>query len=60
MCQLSLCFWPKWIELRPENAEDSGIMVGLWRQCIRYLPDKYECYENIDSTQEDADDTLCK
>ena len=51
------------MEMLPDETEsfkDDGVMVGLWRQCIRYLPDKYECYENLNQNIEDNDDPLCK
>ena len=48
------------LPIETESFKDDGVMVGLWRQCIRYLPDKYECYENLNQNIEDNDDPLCK
>ena len=48
------------LPIEKESFKDDGVMVGLWRQCIRYLPDKYECYENLNQNIEDNDDPLCK
>lgn len=48
------------LPVETESFKDDGVMVGLWRQCIRYLPDKYECYENLNQNIEDNDDPLCK
>ena len=38
-------------------------MVGLWRQCIRYLPDKYECFDKINvqkPVDPEQDELLCE
>ena len=48
------------LPVETESFKDDGVMVGLWRQCIRYLPDKYECYENLNQNIENNDDPLCK
>lgn len=38
-------------------------MIGLWRQCIRYLPDKYECFDKLNlpiPAKPEEDEVLCE
>ena len=64
--QLSVCLWPNWVEMVPKDQilfPNQAAMMGLWRQCIRYLPGKYECDDNqpgYELNENNSPQLLCK
>ena len=55
--------------MTPKQASDlkpfdkQGVMLGLWRQCLRILPGRFECYDDVpgdDLQNQDQPEVFCE